>query len=119
MMSIESIHAMSQRAAKQAARDKKLPFAVEAQDLSRWLATVGAGHLPRLPFPNIGDWRPRGFTFMESVMVDSSGFGEEGERALTVGQFIKSIKVGLAYAIVEAGQFQIYIGIFRPTQRTK
>lgn len=53
-----------------------------------------------------------------AFFVDSSGFGADDERAMTVTQFIKSIlklytitkNIGLA--IVEVGQFQVKIGVF-------
>jgi hypothetical protein len=47
--------------------------------------------------------------------VDSSGFGEAGEPALTLRQFLGKIKTGCGYAITEAGQFQVYIGEFEKT----
>jgi len=50
---------------------------------------------------------------MDSYMVDSSGFGTEGEGSLTIGQFCTSLEVGKAYAIVEEGQFQIVMGEFK------
>ncbi len=50
--------------------------------------------------------------FMETdrFFVDSSGWGQEGEPALTLSQFLKKIKAGKYYAIIEAGQFQVYVG---------
>jgi hypothetical protein len=50
------------------------------------------------------------------VQVDSSGFGAENEMALTQDGWISAIReagAGYAYAIVEAGQFQVVIAIFK------
>ena len=62
--------------------------------------------------PNFGDYRPKGWELVETYFVDSSGFGQEGEPALTLRQFMGRIKKGRGYAIIEAGQFQVYIGEF-------
>ena len=68
---------------------------------------------PPFLFPNIGDAVPKGWELVETYFVDSSGFGQIGEPALTVGQFIEKLEVGFAYAIVETGQFQVHIGKFK------
>ena len=50
--------------------------------------------------------------------VDSSGFGQEGEAALTFEQFVDLVGTAstrgddVGWAIVSAGQFQVYIGQF-------
>ena len=44
--------------------------------------------------------------------MDSSGFGASDEPALSFGQFKKILKVGFGYAIIEEGQFQVYVGEF-------
>ena len=54
-----------------------------------------------------------GYENTNTFFVDSSGFGQEGEMALTINQFLKEIKVGYAYGIIEAGQFQVYISEFK------
>jgi hypothetical protein len=66
----------------------------------------------RFPFPNIGHYRPRGFKLVESYFVDKSGFGEEWEPALTYRGFLARLQVGRAYAIIEEGEFQCYVGEF-------
>ena len=62
--------------------------------------------------PNFGDYRPKGWKLGEVYFVDSSGMGQEGESALTINQFLKEVKAGKGYAIIEAGQFQVKIGEF-------
>lgn len=49
---------------------------------------------------------------VDEMFVDSSGFGAEDEPALTIKQFYEQVKAGLGYAVIEAGQFQVYVGVF-------
>jgi hypothetical protein len=60
--------------------------------------------------PDLGNYVPKGWHKMRTYFVDSSGFGSENEPALTAGQFLKKVKAGKGYAIVEEGQFQVHIG---------
>ena len=63
--------------------------------------------------PNFGDYRPNGYELVDKHFVDSSGFGRIGEAALTIDQFQGLIKKNFGYAIIEEGQFQLYIGEFK------
>ena len=63
--------------------------------------------------PFLGDYVPYGWEMEEEFFVDSSGFGQPGERALTYDQFAEKCKHGYGYGITQAGQFQVYIGEFR------
>lgn len=67
---------------------------------------------------HLGDYVPEGWDLVETHFVDASGFGEEGEAALTIDQFEALIRADMnsGWAIVEAGQFQVYIGQFRNTE---
>jgi hypothetical protein len=70
--------------------------------------------------PSLGDYRPRGWKLVKTLFVDSSGFGAPDEPALTIDQFYSKVKAGFGYAVIEAGQFQVYVGVFerkvvRPT----
>lgn len=67
-------------------------------------------NFPPFPFPYLGDYQPKGWRKTAEYFVDSSGFGSEGEPALTIGGFIKKLKVGFGYAITSAGQFQVHVG---------
>ena len=109
MMSLETIRALSRKAARDSARKGQLPYMVWPEDLETWKATIAAGRLPSLPFPFIGSRNPRGYKKVEEYFVDSSGFGQEGEPALTIAQLVNRIKVNHAYAITETGQFQVRI----------
>ena len=61
----------------------------------------------------IGQGIPLGYELTEKFFVDSSGMGQEGEGALTFGQFLNKVKAGRYYGITEAGQFQVYIAEFK------
>jgi len=49
------------------------------------------------------------------MLVDSSGFGIEGELAMTRSEFAEFIREhpGYGYGVVEAGQFQVVVGVYR------
>jgi len=74
---------------------------------------VNMTSLPKVPF--VGNEPIKGWHEVDSLFVDSSGFGQRGEMALTQGQFIEQIKAGLAYGVTEAGQFQVHVGVFEKT----
>lgn len=101
---------MSRRAAVDAARKHRKPLILEDSDIAviraRGLADSG------ITFPMIGDYVPRGYRMIAVHFVDSSGFGMPGEPALTLGEFAALLKPGHGYAVIEAGQFQVYIGEF-------
>ena len=125
MMSSEQIEREAERHARKAKRHGKVPH---------FLSALGDDAIrrecARIPF--LGDYVPRGFermhvgdTFGEQygagtadhayLFVDSSGSGERGERAMTIGQFAEFVQrhPGYGYAIVEAGQFQIVLGVYQ------
>ena len=52
----------------------------------------------------------RKFEEVNRFFVDSSGWGQENEPALTTDQFLEKVKAGRYYAIIEAGRFQVYVG---------
>lgn len=105
-MSERAIIAESDRAAKIAARKKRVPYIVWPRDVAKW---------PPFPFPNIGSYRPKGYKLVDTILCDNSGFGSSDERALTAAQLKLRIKKGFAYAIIEEGQFQILLGEFELT----
>ena len=57
----------------------------------------------------LAHYLPSGYKIVNTYFVDNSGFGSEGEGALTVNQFLQKVKKGYGYAVKEAGQFQVYI----------
>ncbi len=62
--------------------------------------------------PDLGNHTPKGWKEMTRYFVDNSGLGSFNEPALTSSQFLERVKEGKGYAIVESGQFQVYIGEF-------
>lgn len=103
-MSLAAIRSMSEKATQQASKSQKTPYvAFKDQDEG----VFGC--------PMLGDYVPDGWEKVETLFVDASGFGQEGESALTKDQFIRKVKSGFGYAIVESGQFQVYIGVYRRT----
>ena len=113
MMSLSQIHEESRRAARVAARNHKRPVIIEQEDLDDYRA----GNRRALSIPFLGDYTPKGFKKTENLyFVDSSGCGGPGEPALTMDQFISKIVPGCAYAVVEAGQFQVYVQEFEARQ---
>lgn len=73
---------------------------------------AGEGDTPIGGIPHIGDRRPRGYQLVNTYFVDSSGVGSPGEPALTIKEFIAKLVPGRYYAIIEVGQFQLFVGEF-------
>ena len=108
MMSQAYIDEASREAARVAAQEGTTPFMVWQSDINCWKELLASGGLEQLPFPFIGDHVPENLEREgEEFMVDGSGMGQEGEAALTVGQFIHKIEPNKAYAITSMGQFQV------------
>jgi hypothetical protein len=110
MMSPETISYLARKQARAAARNGRKPLIIEAEDLPRIADVIR--HIP-----NIGTYRPRGYVLVEHFMVDKSGFGRKDEPALTFAGLCRRVKAGMAYAIIEEGQFQVVVGEFvvKPT----
>ena len=81
--------------------------------------------------PNLGDYTGNHATWHgwrktdQEWFVDSSGFGREGEPALTLEQLVRQLRdhfsknPAVGYGITEVGQFQIYIAAFESTGRSR
>lgn len=61
----------------------------------------------------VGNGDIYGYDLVNSYFVDSSGFGSDGEPALTFDKFLNKVKDGFYYGIQEVGQFQVYIGEYK------
>jgi hypothetical protein len=68
----------------------------------------------------------KGYELIEELFVDSSGFGAPDEAAYTQPQFMRALERiikdadGKVYAcITNAGQFQVYIGLFSKVSKSK
>lgn len=107
MMGIETIKQMSREAGERAAQEDMRPYMLDDGEIDTF---------PPFPFPNLGDHVPDGWEEVERLFVDASGMGADWEPALSVGQFKDALREregkGYGYAIVEVGQFQIYVGVF-------
>ena len=117
MMSISQIRHLSNEQAAKAAKSKKRPYVP--------FSRTEVENYPPFTFPNIGSYTPKGWKERERLFVDKTGFGSEHETALTVNQFKeKLLKLydedsSLGYAIIEEGQFQVYIGVFEEYKKRK
>ena len=109
MLDINYIRKVAKRAAHYAQVNGFEPKALCAADLQEGVAAIR-------DIPFLGDYVPPGWKFVRKYWVDSSGLGQEGEPALTVNQFLAAIRLNVlgpethGYAILEAGQFQVYVG---------
>lgn len=111
MMSTEQIAELADEAAERAALEGLQPYVPwDAEEVRRW----GADR--PIPIPNLGSLRPEGWKLEEHRMADKTGWGDESEPAMTVGQLqdwvIEHMGTSQGYAIIEEGQFQVVIGRF-------
>lgn len=112
MMGIETIKALNAKAARKARNLKQKPVIVTEEQIERFKQ----GERP-FSIPFIGDYRPRGFKLEREMFVDISGCGAEDEPALTMKQLANEMKAGMAYALIEHGQFQGYVAEFTPPKK--
>jgi len=116
MWDLETIKALNERAQARAKELGLTPHLIRSE--------VELLAMPPFPFPNIGSDEveaDKRWERIDTLFVDSSGFGSEDEPALTVDQFIEKLRTlvrenkdgGIRCAIVEEGQFQLYIGVWR------
>ena len=102
MMSLRQIERLSAEAGQRAAKLKRVPL-VAFCDKDEAVVKC----------PNLGTYCPDGWKEIDRLFVDKTGFGSDSEPALTLEQFIDKVKEGYGYAIVEEGQLQLYIGVFK------
>jgi hypothetical protein len=117
MWSLEMIEHLNQQAAKKARRQHNEPTVPTQEEIESY---------PPFPFPQLGPYVSPGWERVEGPewFVDSSGFGGDDEPALSVRQFKDVLRRYVTdnpdhgFAIVEAGQFQLYVNAFRPVPVT-
>ena len=90
------------------------------------LHTKAQDFLAGTSIPFLGDYVPAGWVQdpnIEPFLVDATGFGDDNEPALTqdglykqARNFVKSGDV-FAYGVVEQGQFQVVVAVYRPDPR--
>ncbi len=104
---------------QQAARDAALDAFAQNQEP----VCLGSGQFhPPFPIPYIGTLVEQfdlPFREVETFFVDSSGWGEEGEAALTIREFanrasdlVATHSRALFWGVTQAGQFQVYVTAF-------
>lgn len=111
MMSIEYIVSLRKEAAHEARRMGRVPLQVNPERVEEEIRRV----------PNLGDYRPKGWKLLPraDLFVDKSGFGQEDEPALTFRglcarvRSLLTVEPGLGFGMIEEGQFQAVIGVFR------
>jgi hypothetical protein len=110
MRSLGDIREHSRIAARKAAQEALRPYIVEADDLADLHLTIRSGVVPTLPFPFLRSHKPTGFQPTENrYFVDSSVDLVDGT-ALTIQafleplRFLKHLREGYAYAVLQAGQ---------------
>lgn len=107
-MSLATIHAMASEVGRKAKRNGKQPYYIDSRH------TIDQMH--RFPFPNLGDYCPKGWTEVRRLFVDKCGLSDTAELmahgCLSADGLRRALKVGYGYAIVEEGQFQLYVGEF-------
>jgi hypothetical protein len=125
MMDLQTIRELSEESARAAEEYGKEPMVFRAEQLE----CAKNGDLSAISgIPDLGTYLPRGWSRVTlkdgpgvysgdnegagAFFVDSSGFGQRGEPALTISEFIEQLKPGLGYGIVSVGQFQVKIGAF-------
>ena len=111
MMSLDQIRTASDEAAVKAASEGLTPYVFDSpEELDR-----GA-----LPLPELGDHQPEGWTELPELQmfVDSSGFGQAGEGAMTQPAFLARVAELIredstrGFAIGDVGQFQLYVKVY-------
>lgn len=119
MLDLQAIRALSNAEAVRAAKAQRQPYVFYgAADLARYRSKRRPW-----PFPSLGSYRPPGWQLVDAIFCDSSGVGEEGEPALTRSQLWRRLEQdldrGYGYAIIEEGEFQVYVGVFRKKRARK
>lgn len=67
----------------------------------------------------------KGYTLIDTFFVDNSGLGIESEPALLPGSFLGKVKAVIeehgkvTAKLINVGQFQVYVGLFKKTGKSK
>jgi len=110
-MSLQTIQRLADEQAQRAAREGRRPYVpFDKAEIDRY---------PPFPFPNLGSYEPEGWEEVDRWFVDKTGHGYDWEPALSVRQLKVALRAhvrehpGDGFAIVEEGEFQLYVGVFR------
>ena len=80
---------MNKERANKSRQENLKPFVIENQNQ--------INSFNGFPFPNFGDFRPKGWKLVETYFVDSSGMGANNEPALSIRQFLDKLKTSRLY----------------------
>ncbi|QDU29548.1 hypothetical protein ETAA8_46620 [Anatilimnocola aggregata] len=117
MMGLETLIAVNNDIARQAARRRLKPYVPSgAKEVDGWR------NLP-FEFPNIGYLEPKGWEKVESWFVDKYGHGLESEPAMTHRRLKQVLRDYIetnpdhGFAVVEEGEFQVVVAAFKPVEK--
>ena len=114
MFGLETIRAMNAESGMKARAKKLKPFELNSEEQ--------IDEMPPFPFPNFGDKADdmdEQYDRVDSLFVDSSGFGAPHEPALNADQLLTKIRElfeehgTLLFAIESQGQFQLHVGVWK------
>lgn len=120
MLSYSYIQEYAREQGEIAKAEGRTPLPVE-QAIAVYEST---GHFTGLPF--LGEYVPEGRVRcdnIEPLFVDTTGHGSDDEPALTITAFLKKLRSfaksrdHYAVGIIEAGEFQVVIALYRPDPR--
>ena len=116
MWNLATLHDINDKATAAAKRKGyKQPKMVTAKQIEE---------MPPFPFPNFGDYEPDGWTERGRWQCDKTGMDDQGPALSIEGlkrRLLKHIKEHPrdGFAIVEEGQFQLYVGAFMPAEEAR
>jgi hypothetical protein len=110
-------------AAREARKAHKQPFVFFNEDEVAALFD----RKTRGQFPNLGSYVPKGWKLVDRLFCDKYGWGSDHEPAMTTEQLRARIKSllkentgkTLGFGIEEEGEFQLYLGVYEKTTKTK
>jgi hypothetical protein len=123
MMDGQTLEHLNRQATRRAARAKRAPVVIEQQDIDAYRT----GDPDAIKLHYVGDRTPRGWARIDitgwpgnrdympapgAFFVDTWGGPSDG-RALSQEEFVAAIKPGYGYGVIESGEFQCFVGVFR------
>ena len=120
MWGLDMIHEMNAEAGTKAKELGTQPLRLTSEEYEGLGTDSDKGGLP-----NLGDYADElddKHTRIETLFCDSSGFGRPGEASLTQEQLNRRVQElliengDLLFGIVEVGQFQLYLGVWKPCE---
>lgn len=120
MIHPKELERINNEATRRALEKKQEPYVLfDKEDIDKF---------PPFPFTHLGDYTPPGWELLEDqepLFCDTTGFGKSSEPALTTAELKRELRKlydqnpNYGYAVIEIGQFQLYLGVFRRTNDNK